>query len=106
MHSASITGRAKETREKLYRAVRAEHAKAKKQRQVETKKKMHADQLPKAAHDLEVKKREDTGHLLYAYNGFEVPVTPRRYRPKFAAEGRDGRATWRERELTPDRALV
>ena len=66
---------------------------------------MQADQLPKAARDLEVKKREDTGPLRYAYNGFEVLVTPRRHREKFAAEGRDAKVTWRDRELTPDRAL-
>ena len=54
---------------------------------------------------MEVKKKEDTGHLRYAYNGFEVLVTPRRHREKREAEGRGGRAAWRDRELTPDRAL-
>ena len=43
--------------------------------------------------------------LRYAYNGFEVLVTPRRHREKREAEGREGRAAWRDRELTPDRAL-
>ena len=51
---------------KLYLALRAEHAKAKQQRQVEAKKRMQADQLPKAARDLEVKSNDATGHLLYA----------------------------------------
>ena len=60
---------------------------------------------PNSVRDLEVKKKEDTGHLRYAYNGFEVLVTPRRHREKREADGRDGRASWRDRELTPDRAL-
>ena len=95
----------KELEEKLYLAVRAEHAKAKQRRQAEKKKHLQAEQLPKTARDLEVKKKEGTGHLRYAYNGFEVLVTPRRHREKRDAEGREGRAAWRDRELTPDRAL-
>ena len=83
----------------------AEHAKAKQRRQAEKKKQLQAEQLPKTARDLEVKKKEDTGHLRYAYNGFEVLVTPRRHREKSDAEGREGKAAWRDRELTPDRAL-
>ena len=77
-----------ELREKLYLAVRAEHAKAKQRRQAEKKKHLQAEQLPKTARDLEVKKKECTGHLRYAYNGFEVLVTPRRHREKRDAEGR------------------
>ena len=94
-----------ELREKLYLAVRAEHAKAKQRRQAEKKKHLHAEQLPKTARDLEIKKKESNGHLRYAYNGFEVLVTPRNHREKHDAEGRDGRAAWREREPTPERAL-
>ena len=95
----------KKLQEKLYLAVRAEHAKAKQRRQAEKKKQLQAEQLPKTARELEVKKQESTGHLRYAYNGFEVLVTPRTHREKHDAEGREGRAAWRDRELTPDRAL-
>ena len=95
----------RETQEKLYLSVRAEHAKAKQRRQAEKKKMVQAEQLPKTSHDLEVKKKEDTGHLRYAYNGLEVLVTPRKHREKRDAEGREGKAAWRDRELTPDRAL-
>ena len=52
----------KELDEKLYLAMRAEHTKAKQQRQAEKKKRMQADQLPKNTRDLEIKKTEDTGH--------------------------------------------
>ena len=97
--------RDRELEEKLYLAVRAEHAKAKQRRQAEKRKQLQAEQLPQTARDLEVKKTEDTGHRRYAYNGFEVLVTPRRHREKREAEGRQGRAAWRDRELTPDRAL-
>ena len=54
---------------------------------------------------MEVKKEEDTGHLCYAYNVFEVLATPRSHRQKREAEGRDGSAAWRDRELIPVRAL-
>ena len=97
--------RQRELEEKLYLAVRAAHAKAKQQQQAQKKKQMYAEQLPKTARDLEVKKKEESGHLRYAYNGFEVLATPRSHRQKREAEGRDGRAAWRDRELTPDRAL-
>ncbi len=97
--------RNRELEEKLYLAVRAAHAKAKQQQQAQKKKQTYAEQLPKTARDLEVKKKEDTGHLRYAYNGFEVLVTPRRHREKHEAEEREGRTAWRDRELTPDHAL-
>ncbi|MEC8278907.1 MAG: hypothetical protein VX026_14400, partial [Myxococcota bacterium] len=62
----------KELEEKLYLALRAEHAKAKQQRRAQQKKHLQAEQLPKTTRDLEVKKQESIGHLRYAYNGFEV----------------------------------
>ena len=46
--------------------MRADHTKAKQQRQAERKKRMQAEQLPQNARDLEIKKTEDTGHLRYA----------------------------------------
>ena len=77
--------------EKLYCAVRAEHAKVKQQQQREEKKKhMAAEQLPTSPGDLEVKKEEVTGHLRYAYNGFDVLVTPRKRRQKSEAKGEMG----------------
>ena len=57
---------------------------------------MYDEQMPKVARDLEVKKVEPTGHFRYAYDGFDVLVTPRRHRPEQTAY---------PQELTPDRAL-
>ena len=46
-----------------------------------------------------VRAEEDTGHVL------QVLATPRSHRQKSEAEGRDGSAAWRDRELIPVRAL-
>ena len=72
LHGSTYKGaRSKELEEKLYLAVRAAHAKAKQQQQAQKKKQMYAEQLPKTARDLEVKKKEESGHLRYAYNGLQ-----------------------------------
>ena len=88
----------REIEEKLYYAVRAEHAKVTQQQREQKKKQMEAEQLPTSPGDLEVKKEEVTGHLRYAYNGFDVLVTPRKHRQKNEAKGGEGRAEWKERE--------
>ena len=82
----------KELEEKLYLAMRAEHAKERQRRKAQKKKQLQVEQLPKTTGDLEVKKRESTGHLRYAYNGFEVLVTPRSHREKENVERQEGRA--------------
>ena len=53
--------------------------------------------------DLEVKGRDETGHQWYAWNGIEVPVTPRELRPRLI-EGASAKMQKIARETTPDRA--
>ena len=55
--------RSSEWKEKLYLAVRAEHAKTKQKQRARNKKELYEKQLPKATRDLQVKKRKDTGLL-------------------------------------------
>ena len=88
----------------LYNALRGEHAKANRRVALAARKTATANQLPKVPGDLEVKGRRDTGHLLYAWNDVEVPVTPREHRPALPEDA----SAWLRasaRETTPDRAL-
>lgn len=81
-----------------------EHAREKLQASRSIREKGVAAQMPKAAGDLEVKKRSESGQLLYAWNGIEVPVTPRALRAPLS----EGASAWQEaraRETTPQRAL-
>ncbi len=88
----------------LYNALRGEHAKANRKTVLAARKKAAADQTPKAPGDLEVKGRRSASQLTYAWNGFEVAVTPREHRPALS----EGASAWkraRARETTPERAL-
>ena len=90
--------------EKLYLALRAAHAKARRQSCAQAKRRGFELQLPQTTGELEVKRRESTGHLVYAFNNFEAPVTPRKLRDTPHEE----QSRWsqaRRRESTPDRAL-
>ncbi len=61
--------------------MRGERAKAKRNSMTAARKQAAADQLPKAPGDMQVKGKTDTGQLLYSWQNFEVPSTPRRLRP-------------------------
>lgn len=90
--------------EKLYLALQAAHAKAKRQSCADTKRNGLKSQLPQTINDLEVKRKASTGHLVYAFNNFEAPVTPRQLRQTPPEElSRTSQA--RLRESTPERAL-
>ena len=81
-----------------------EHSREKLQATRSIRAKGVAAQMPKAAGDLEVKKRSESGQLMYAWNGMEVPVTPRRLRAPLI----EGASKWQDscaRETTPQRAL-
>ena len=95
----------REIEEKLYYALRAEHGKVRQLQREQLKKQLEVELRPTSSVDLEGKEEVVTRHLRYAYNGFEVSVTPRKHRRIREEQGRDGRAEWREKELTPDRAL-
>ena len=92
----------------LYYALRGEHARAKKKASREAsraaRQKAAADQMPKTPGDLAVKQRKETGHLIYAWKGFEVSVTPRDLRPDLPEHSSAWKAA-RARETTPQRAL-
>jgi hypothetical protein len=90
--------------EKLYCAMRAIHAKARRTSAKQQKQQCIDTQMPRKTTDLEVKRREPTGHLLYAFNNFEIPVTPRKLR-ELPGEDPSSLVAARYREPTPERAL-
>ena len=106
LHAIKHKGvRSRSLDEQLYFAMRGAHSQARQRQGAQRRQQAYSEQLPKAARDLEVKKKEPSGHLRYAYNGFEVLVTPRRHRQAQAGEGCVRQDSASLRELTPDRAL-
>ena len=82
-----------------------EHAREDLQAARTIRRKAAAAQIPKEPRELEVKKRTESGKLLYAWNGIEVAVTPRERRPDDPeAEGSRSQRC-RVRETTPQRAF-
>ena len=63
-----LGARSRVVEEKLYHALRAEHAKAEQPRRTAKNKLARLEPLPKSVRDLEVKKKEDTGQFHYAFD--------------------------------------
>ena len=90
--------------EQLYKAMRAEHAKASRARTRAAREEHVEAQLPKTTGDLCVKGTDDNERLIYAWGSAEVHITPSKSRPVPS----EGASKWQQAnfvEATPDRAL-
>ena len=88
---------------RLYAAVRAQHAKAKRDVKQAVRHEQAEQRCPKVPGDMGIRKIVG-GRWVYSYEGTEVEVTPRGLRPALP----EGSSNWKHkehRETTPERAL-